>query len=184
MWLLLTAPLIMLISVGGYAALHGDPVVTDPRELAHPFVLVVVAQLAGACAEEVGWRCWLQPLLRDRFGALAASVLVGVVWGVWHVSVFAQDPAYAAGFLVATVAMSVVLGLGVERIRSSQLLFTGSFHALVNLGMLLCMDEESGAVAPMVLFGVACVLAAVPWLVSAVRPVAAVTIGATRRGTC
>ncbi|MFD0346274.1 hypothetical protein ACFQ0M_09700 [Kitasatospora aburaviensis] len=89
------------------------------------------------------------------------------MWGLWHVQVLAQAPAYAAGFLAATVAMSVVLGLGLERVRANRLLLAGGFHTLVNLGMLLTMDEESGAVLPMVLFGAACLVAAVP---GAARP--------------
>ncbi|MFG2330931.1 CPBP family intramembrane glutamic endopeptidase [Streptomyces sp. NPDC048604] len=165
--LLLSAPLIIALSAGAYGGLHGSAVVTDPRSLAHPFALVVVAQFVGACGEEIGWRCLLQPLLRGRFGPLTASVLVGAVWGVWHVGVFAQAPAYAAGFLVATVSMSVVLGLALERIRSGRLLLAGGFHALVNLGMLLFMDEESGTVAPMLLFAGACLIVAVPWVFAA-----------------
>ncbi|MFF0750695.1 CPBP family intramembrane glutamic endopeptidase [Streptomyces sp. NPDC004267] len=177
-WLLLTAPLIIALAAGAYGLAHGDAVVTDPRSLGHPFALIVVAQLVGACGEEIGWRCWLQPLLSGRFGPLTASVVVGLLWGVWHVQVFAQAPAYAAGFLVATVAMSVVLGLGLERIRAGRLALAGGFHTLVNLGMLLFMDEESGAVPPMLLFGGACVLAAVPWVLGT----AGVTIAAARRG--
>lgn len=162
--LLLTAPLIIALSVGAYACAEGTARMTDPRTLQHPLALIVVTQLVGACGEEIGWRCLLQPLLRTRFGPLTASALVGVAWGVWHVQVFAQAPAYAAGFLLATVAMSVVLGLGLERVQANRLLLAGGFHALVNLGMLLSMDEESGAVLPMVLFGGACLLAAVPWV--------------------
>lgn len=180
LWLLLTAPLVIVLAAGAYGLAHGDAVVTDPRSLDHPFALIVVAQLVGACGEEIGWRCWLQPLLGARFGALTASVAVGAVWGVWHVGVFAQAPAYAAGFLVATVAMSVVLGLGLERIGAGRLLLAGGFHALVNLGMLLFMDEESGAVLPMVLFGGACVLAAVPWVLG--TRTTRITITAARRG--
>lgn len=165
--LLLTAPLIIALAAGGYAWWSGDAVFTDPRTLEHSFALIVAAQLVGACGEEIGWRCLLQPMLAERFGPLAASVLVGAVWGVWHVGVFAQAPAYAAGFLTATVAMSVVLGLALERMRSGRLLLAGGFHALVNLGMLLFMDEESGAVAPMVLFGLACLVAAAPWVLRA-----------------
>ncbi|WP_406864675.1 CPBP family intramembrane glutamic endopeptidase [Streptomyces sp. HUAS MG47] len=187
-WLLLTAPLIIALSAGAYGWVHGSAVVTDPRSLAHPFALVVVAQFVGACGEEIGWRCLLQPLLRTRFGPVTASVLVGAVWGVWHVGVFAQAPAYAAGFLAATVSMSVVLGLALERIRSGRLLLAGGFHALVNLGMLLFMDEESGAVVPMLLFGGACLVVAVAWAVAARRARTGVrdpgvTIAATRRST-
>lgn len=181
-WLLLTPFLIIGLAAGAYALRTGGLGFTDPRTLAHPFALVVVAQLVGACAEEIGWRCFLQPLLSARFGPWAASVLVGAVWGVWHVGVFAETPAYAAGFLVATVAMSVVLGLGLERIRANRLLLAGGFHTLVNLGMLLFMDEESGAAAPMVLFGLACLVAAVPWVVAAGRRGPLDTIVAARRG--
>ncbi|MDX3224372.1 type II CAAX endopeptidase family protein [Streptomyces sp. ME19-01-6] len=162
--LLATALLITALSAGTYALATGDAHATDPRTLDHPFALIVVAQLIGACGEEIGWRCFLQPLLRTRFGPLAASAAIGAGWGVWHVQVFAQAPAYAAGFLLGTVAMSVVLGLGLERVRANRLLLAGGFHTLINLGMLLFMDEESGAVLPMVLFGAACLVAAVPWV--------------------
>lgn len=129
----------------------------------------MTAQLIGACAEEIGWRCYLQPLLRTRFGPLTASVLVGTAWGLWHVPVLTQEPAYAAGFLTATIAMSVILGLALERVRGNRLLLAGGFHTLVNLGMLYVTDETSPATAPMAFFGAACLAAALPWIASARR---------------
>ncbi|WP_229376594.1 CPBP family intramembrane glutamic endopeptidase [Streptomyces spirodelae] len=159
--LLVTAPLITIVAAAGYAAVTGEVRLMRP---AAPFVLVAVAQLIGACGEEIGWRCLLQPLLRPRFGRLGASMVVGVVWGVWHVQVFAQHPLYAASFLLAAVSMSVVLGWALDGAGGSRLLLAGGFHALINLGMLLAMDEESGAVLPMVLFGSSCLVAAVWWV--------------------
>ncbi|MFE0190078.1 CPBP family intramembrane glutamic endopeptidase [Streptomyces sp. NPDC058989] len=158
--LIVTAPLIIAASAGGYAAFSGDVRFTRPDA---PFALIASAQLVGACGEEIGWRCFLQPLLRTRFGPLASSVAVGALWGVWHVQVFAQHPLYAGAFLLAAVSMSVVMGWALEGARASRLLFAGGFHALINLGMLLFMDEEAGAVLPMVLFGVSCLTAAVGW---------------------
>ncbi|MER6024931.1 CPBP family intramembrane glutamic endopeptidase [Streptomyces sp. NPDC001851] len=164
-WPLLATPfLIIALSAGPYALLSGSPHLTDPRSLHHPFPLIAVAQLAGACGEEIGWRCFLQPLLRTRFRPLTASVAVGAVWGLWHVQVLAQAPAYTAGFLLATIAMSVVLGLALEQTGGRvRLLLAGGFHTLVNLGMLLFMDEETGAALPMVLFGLACAVVAGAW---------------------
>ncbi|MFI9203224.1 lysostaphin resistance A-like protein [Streptomyces sp. NPDC053048] len=161
--LLATALLIITCCVTASGIATGDVRFTPPSELHHPFALIVVAQLIGACGEEIGWRCFLQPLLRTRFGPLTSSIVVGVLWGVWHVQVFAQNPAYAGGFLLGAVSMSVVMGTALERLRSSRLLWAGGFHTLINLGMLLFMDEESGAVLPMVLFGVSCLPAALFW---------------------
>jgi membrane protease YdiL (CAAX protease family) len=168
--LLLTAPLIIAVSTGLYAAAKGSVPFTDPTSLRDPFALIVVAQLIGACGEEIGWRCLLQPLLRTRFGPLTASALVGLVWGLWHVQAFSHAPAYAIGFLAATTAMSVVLGLALERVRANRLLLAGGFHTLVNLGMLVFLDDGSAAALPMVMFGAAGVLAALPWVLR--RPAA------------
>ncbi|CAM5651360.1 CPBP family intramembrane glutamic endopeptidase [Streptomyces avidinii] len=170
--LLLTAALITALSAGGALLTSGSLPVTSPRALAHPLTLLVTAQLVGACAEEIGWRCYLQPLLRTRFGPVTASVLVGTAWGLWHVPALTQGPAYAAGFLTATVAMSVILGLALERVRSNRLLLAGGFHTLVNLGMLFVTDETSPATAPMAVFGAACLVAALPWITSARRAAA------------
>ncbi|MBT2544275.1 CPBP family intramembrane metalloprotease [Streptomyces sp. ISL-44] len=183
--LLATAPLITVLAILAYLLGQGgaaDGWFTRPGSLEHSFALIVVAQLVGACAEELGWRCLLQPLLRTRFGVLASSVTVGVLWGLWHVPVFAQRPQYAAAFLAATVAMSVVLGLALEGTGGARrLLLAGGFHTLVNLGMLLFLDEESGAVLPMVCFGSACLLAALPWVMR--TPSGAGSAAATLRRT-
>lgn len=181
MAVLATAALIVALSVLAYGITSGDARFTGPGALHHAFPLIAVAQLVGACGEEIGWRCFLQPLLRTRFGTLASSVTVGLVWGAWHVPVFGRAPAYAAGFLLATVAMSVVLGVALEGTGGPyRLLLAGGFHALVNLGLLLCMDEESGAVLPMLCFGLACLVAALGWtLVRTGRRTSAAAAAAT-----
>ncbi|MFD7667548.1 CPBP family intramembrane glutamic endopeptidase [Streptomyces sp. NPDC059788] len=164
--LLVTAPLVIALSVAAYTALTGDPRFTRPDA---PFALIAVAQLIGACGEEIGWRCFLQPLLRARFGPLTTSVVVGVVWGSWHVQIFARHPLYAAAFVTMAVSMSVVMGWALEGARAVRLPLAGGFHALINLGLLLFMDEESGAVLPMALFGASCLAAAGLWTWAGVR---------------
>ncbi|MEV6578770.1 CPBP family intramembrane glutamic endopeptidase [Streptomyces sp. NPDC051582] len=169
--LLVTAPLIIALCVPAYAVLTGDVRFTGPGSPGRPFAVIVVAQFVGACGEEIGWRCLLRPLLRTRCGPLASSFAVGLLWGAWHVPVFAQVPAYAAAFLLVTVSLSVVLGSALERMGGgSRLLFAGGFHMLINLGLLLFMDEESGAVLPMALFALACLAAAATWALGAERP--------------
>lgn len=37
--------------------------------------------------EEYGWRYYLQPLMQKRFGMRGGVILLGVVWGIWHLPV-------------------------------------------------------------------------------------------------
>ncbi|GLZ78465.1 hypothetical protein Afil01_32720 [Actinorhabdospora filicis] len=160
---LLTGPAIIAAASAAYALIRSRSGFEAPE---HPFALIAVAQFAGACAEEIGWRGLLQPLLRARFGLLTSSVTVGVMWAAWHVQVFAQDPLYAASFVLAAVSMSVVLGIALDH-SGHRLLLAGTFHTLINLGMLLFMDEETGAVTPMALFAASCLTAAIAYTLKA-----------------
>ncbi len=37
--------------------------------------------------EEYGWRYYLQPLLQKKFGLRGGVVILGLVWGLWHLPV-------------------------------------------------------------------------------------------------
>jgi membrane protease YdiL (CAAX protease family) len=146
-----------LAAVG--AATTGRVAVISPEDLPAPVLLVVAAQFIGAAAEEVGWRCYLQPRLQGRFGLLPAAVAVGLLWGCWHVQVFAESPLYMGSFLLACVAMSVLLAVLLDGGPRGNLLVSGVFHALVNLAMLAFAADEAGAAGQAALAAV-CTLAA------------------------
>jgi membrane protease YdiL (CAAX protease family) len=44
----------------------------------------VMGVLAGTIGEEFGWRGFAQPSIQKRYGALQASILIGLVWGTFH----------------------------------------------------------------------------------------------------
>ncbi len=54
--------------------------------------------LGGSLGEEVGWRGFLLPALLKKMSPLAASVVLGVVWGLWHLPID-----LAAGFALQGV---------------------------------------------------------------------------------
>jgi membrane protease YdiL (CAAX protease family) len=87
--------------------------------------------------EELGWRGYLLPRLLDRYNALTASLIVGVMWGVWHLAIFVT-PAFPhsersfALFLITTTVYSVWFTWLYLRTRGSVLLAT-LFHTSLNL---------------------------------------------------
>ena len=37
--------------------------------------------------EEYGWRYYLQPLMQKKYGLIGGLILLGIVWGIWHLDV-------------------------------------------------------------------------------------------------
>jgi membrane protease YdiL (CAAX protease family) len=51
-----------------------------------PFLLVTL--INGPIPEELGWRGYVLDQLQARWSALAASIILGVVWTIWHLPLF------------------------------------------------------------------------------------------------
>ncbi|MGW8529574.1 MULTISPECIES: CPBP family intramembrane glutamic endopeptidase [Nocardiopsidaceae] len=133
---------VLVVALAAYALLFdGEVSAADPAGFGYPFLLILVAQFIGAGAEEAGWRCYLQPELQGRFGVLPAAVVVGILWGAWHIHIFAQEPLAIAGFFLMTISSSVVLAVLLRRDRTGNLLISGLLHTLINLGLLFFMPQ-------------------------------------------
>ncbi len=55
--------------------------------LASPVQLAVIALLTGS-QEELGWRGYVCAILEERLGPWGGNLLLGVVWGIWHLPLF------------------------------------------------------------------------------------------------
>ncbi len=68
--------------------------------------------LGGGLGEELGWRGFALPLLLERIGPRTASLLLGVLWTLWHAPGFFQDGTpwwlLALAQALFTVALSFV----------------------------------------------------------------------------
>lgn len=51
-------------------------------------IFVLVFFLGGSFGEEFGWRGYLFPKLAERYRPVAAAMILGIVWAVWHLPLF------------------------------------------------------------------------------------------------
>lgn len=69
---------------------------TDPMTYVMMLSLVISFFLAFTAffGEEYGWRYFFQPLLQKRFGMKGGVLILGVLWGLWHlpINIFYYSP--------------------------------------------------------------------------------------------
>lgn len=104
----------------------------------HPLPLVAATILSTAvqAGEELGWRGYLLPRLAERTGLIAASLVVGGIWALWHLPLFFAPGADTNGqsfplYTLQVTAYSVVLAWLYWRTGGS-LLLTMFAHAAFN----------------------------------------------------
>lgn len=86
--------------------------------------------------EELAWRGYAWPRLRDRIGHLPGALLLGVIWGALHFPLFVIKGGHPGGwppalFLAMAVAFSVLFALAWERSRGS-ILIVHLLHQAIN----------------------------------------------------
>jgi uncharacterized protein len=110
----LVPPVAMVCALAVNTALGGaTPVLPGTDKL--PLVIInfgLVLLVGGPLGEEFGWRGYALPALTARLGWRAASLIIGVVWAVWHLPLFfmagtAQAQMPIALFMINITASSV-----------------------------------------------------------------------------
>lgn len=151
----------------GLGALMGIPVpaLTLPAGLppgalpaALPLLFLINIVLGGPLAEDIGWRGYILPVLRQRMSALPASLLIGIVWAIWHLPYFVF-PGWSRmvgempflWFALLTTGWSVLFAW--VYVNTESILMPVLFHASINttLGTLGVLGQGSGSLAPLIL---------------------------------
>ena len=118
------------------AAIKGT--ITDPFPFS-PWYGVLPALAMGLVIgpiEELGWRGVALPLLQRRFAPLWSSLILGGIWGLWHLPAFflsgSPQSAWSFGpYFIGVLAITVILTPMFNAARGS-LLIAALFHFQMN----------------------------------------------------
>ena len=105
-----------------------------PVILAVPYFILML--VIGGGQEEFGWRGYAQEPLQEKIGVIPASLVIGVIWGIWHLPLWfmAGDMHNAYSFL-AFVMMTTSISLIYAWLYNSsgkKLIVVLFFHAMNN----------------------------------------------------
>lgn len=88
------------------------------------FLFLFPLMIVGGGLEEVGWRGYLQPLLEKKFSLTMTSLIIGIIWGLWHLPLWFVQSANQSSmnflsFLIYCISFSFLLGLLYRITRST-----------------------------------------------------------------
>ena len=126
-----------LIFIGG-SAIRGN-LLTEPFPFSSFQALLVALTLAAIKGpiEEFGWRGLALPLLQRKFAPLWAGLILGAIWGLWHMPAFLlsgtqQSEWSFAAFFTGCLAISVIATALFNSSRGSILLSAFFHFSLMN----------------------------------------------------
>ncbi|MBS7636590.1 CPBP family intramembrane metalloprotease [Candidatus Bathyarchaeota archaeon] len=110
--------------------------------------------------EEFGWWGYALPRLQARYSALVSSVVLGVIWAIWHLPLnlmYLTDPQYQVGiaWLSSTVILFVsILFTWIYNNTGGSILATLIFHTMLNLSTYVAFPVFETETGPAFFFSI------------------------------
>lgn len=133
--------LIFVVGLGVFLLVGGKSpsftVIKEELHLLPIWLLVVFLPINGPVGEEIGWRGYALPELQERTGPTIASLIIGTVWGLWHLPDFFNPTSVQASlglvflipFVVGTISNSIIMTWLYNRAKASTLVAGIIWHA-------------------------------------------------------
>lgn len=161
----LILPMLVLLGLSLSVRFGGSSPAVDATIISAVVLLALSIFPGSALGEELGWRGFALPHLQADRSALGASIVLGALWGVWHLPLYmsgkdSRPPSIFPAFVIAAIALSVFYTWMYNSTQGS-LLIVVLFHAATNLPLTLFIAPlEGDSAQPFRIYVVLLVIAA------------------------
>ena len=140
-WYLISlSPLFIAFLTAGIYIMRGGKPSSPVQPLGFTLLVsFILSIITGAAGEELGWRGFLLPRLQEKFNALTSTLIVGLIWALWHLPLWTlkgqmweQVPYWA--FALGAISSSVIFTFVLNNTGGS-LFMASLIHFALNYGL-------------------------------------------------
>jgi len=147
----LSTAVVVMISISIYRLMGGQELHFNDIS---QWYLIIIAFLyvlfLSVLGEEAGWRGFALPRLQKKYNALISSLIIGSLWGIWHLPLFFMEGNFHGSipfvlFFIQDIAFSIIYTWIYNNTKGS-LLIAHLFHTASNvtLGVLPILPTSTG----------------------------------------
>ncbi|MHA1256195.1 MAG: CPBP family intramembrane glutamic endopeptidase [Promethearchaeota archaeon] len=86
--IILVPILVILAHLLNVSLFKGSFPVSDIPLWLIPLIFIITLLIDGPLAEEFGWRGYAKPRMEEKTNSLLANLILGFIWGFWHLPLF------------------------------------------------------------------------------------------------
>ncbi|MEM3381667.1 MAG: type II CAAX endopeptidase family protein [Candidatus Bathyarchaeia archaeon] len=158
----------LLLSILSGEATPDLSVLSNPLSIAGGFLYIFF--LGGPLEEEFGWRGYALDRLQVRYNAFTSSIILGFMWGAWHLPLFFIPGTYPYclipiwGFMLS-IMLGAILFTWLYNNTGGSILAAMLFHTMSNLShfMFPSLETELGGLYSLILTFIAVILVLTIW---------------------
>ena len=120
-------------------------ILPDPQVAVLYVVIFFFVYFIGSVGEEIGWSGYIIEPLQNKYGALKASIIIGIVWAVWHIIPYYQAH-QTTGWIVwqciGTVFLRIIM-VWIFNNTGKSVFAIVLFHTMINISPYLIPNYGS-----------------------------------------
>ncbi|MDR1591433.1 MAG: CPBP family intramembrane metalloprotease [Prevotellaceae bacterium] len=103
---------------------------------------MLLAQLLGSIGEEIGWRSFLQTTLEKMMPVLFSSIIVGMIWGLWHIPVHSSAGIIVMiTFILMTIMFSIIMAIILKDTKNN-IIISVLMHTSFNVSAFVLLNPS------------------------------------------